>query len=66
MSVNCSLAARYGLGTNEHVEKFKREYAEKLNREEYAKELKQMRSVSSFTFIITFYCFEFVSVSVLG
>ncbi len=47
MSVNCSLAARYGLGTNEHVEKFKREYAEKLNREEYAKELKQMRSVSS-------------------
>jgi hypothetical protein len=29
------------------VEKFKREYAEKLNREEYAKELKQMRSVSS-------------------
>jgi hypothetical protein len=47
MSVNCSLAARYGLGTNEHVEKFKREYAEKLNREEYAKELKQMRSVST-------------------
>jgi len=41
---------RYGTGMKEHVEKFQREYSEKLNREEYTKELKQMRSVSSLLF----------------
>ena len=33
------------MGMNEYVSQFQREYAEKLNREEYAKELKQMRMV---------------------
>jgi hypothetical protein len=33
---------------NEYVSDFQRRYAEKLSREEYAKELKQMRMVRTF------------------